>query len=134
MIGGFVSGAFGLGGGSIFNPLLIEMGLPASVSAATGMYMVMVSSVATSVMYATYGTLDYEYAAWLSLWTVLGLIYSLSKLSTYIKQTNRHSIIVFLMTAILGVSALLVPIISIIEAYQEMSRGRDILTFKDVCK
>jgi uncharacterized membrane protein YfcA len=110
------------------------MGVPASVSAATGMYMVMVSSLATSVMYATYGTLDFEYAAWLSLWTVIGLIYCLSKVSTYIKQTNRHSIIVFLMTAILGVSALLVPIFSIIEAYQEMSRGRDILTFKDVCK
>ena len=76
-IGGLVSGAFGLGGGSIFNPLLIEMGVPPSVSAATGMYMVMVSSLATSAMYATYGTLDFEYVAWLGLWTVLGLIYGL---------------------------------------------------------
>lgn len=55
LFGGFVSGAFGLGGGSIFNPVLIELGVPPSVSSATGMYMVMLSNMATSVMYASYG-------------------------------------------------------------------------------
>jgi uncharacterized membrane protein YfcA len=116
-IGGLISGAFGLGGGSIFNPLLIEMGVPPSVSAATGMYMVMVSSLATTVMYASYGALDYEYATWLSFWSVLGLIYSLGFVSDYIKKHNRQSLIVYLMTAILGASVLLVPVFALIEAY-----------------
>jgi uncharacterized membrane protein YfcA len=116
-IGGLISGAFGLGGGSIFNPLLIEMGVPPSVSAATGMYMVMLSSLATSIMYASYGALDFEYAAWLSMWSVLGLINSLGFVSDYIKKHNRESLIVYLMTAILGASALLVPVFALIEAY-----------------
>lgn len=88
-LGGFVSGAFGLGGGSIFNPVLIEMGVPPSVSAATGMYMVMLSNMATSVMYATYGSLDFSYSIWLSFWNVLGTIYGFGKITEYIKRTNR---------------------------------------------
>jgi len=93
------------------------MGVPPSVSAATGMYMVMLSSLATSVMYASYGALDFEYSAWLSIWSVLGLFYSLGYVSDYIKKHNRQSIIVYLMTAILGASALLVPVFALIEAY-----------------
>ena len=38
-IGGWVSGALGLGGGAIFNPLLLSMGVPPKVSSASGMYM-----------------------------------------------------------------------------------------------
>lgn len=49
--GGFISGAFGQGGGSIFNPVLIEMGVPPSVAGATGMYMVMFSSFSSSIMF-----------------------------------------------------------------------------------
>ena len=51
------------------------------------------------------------------MWSVLGLIYSLGFVSNYIKKHNRESLIVYLMTAILGASALLVPVFALIEAY-----------------
>ena len=38
------------------------------------------------------------------------------------------------MTTILAASALLVPVFSLMEVYEEMSRGRDILLFNDICK
>lgn len=57
-IGGWVSGAFGLGGGSVFNPLMIELGVPPTVSTSTGMYMIMFSTAASSVIYITYGALN----------------------------------------------------------------------------
>ena len=57
-VGGFVSGAFGLGGGSVFNPLMIELGVPPTVSTSTGMYMIMFSTFASSVIYITYGALN----------------------------------------------------------------------------
>jgi len=54
LAGGFVSGFFGLGGGSIFNPYLIELGVPPSFSAATTMFMVMLANMATAVMYSLF--------------------------------------------------------------------------------
>jgi len=35
-LGGFMSGALGLGGGTIFNPLLLSLGVLPSVASATG--------------------------------------------------------------------------------------------------
>ena len=57
-VGGWVSGAFGLGGGSVFNPLMIELGVPPTVSTSTGMYMIMFSTFASSIIYITYGALN----------------------------------------------------------------------------
>lgn len=50
-LGGWVSGALGLGGGSIFNPLLLSMGCPPQVASATGMYMIIFSTGASTMTY-----------------------------------------------------------------------------------
>lgn len=42
--GGWVSGALGIGGGSVYSPCLLAMGVNPKVSGATGMYLVMFSS------------------------------------------------------------------------------------------
>ena len=53
--GGWVAGALGLGGGVIFNPLLLAMGVPPKVSSATGMYLITFSKIATSFLYVLFG-------------------------------------------------------------------------------
>ena len=53
--GGWVAGALGLGGGVIFNPLLLSMGVPPKVSSATGMYLITFSKIVTSIIYFLYG-------------------------------------------------------------------------------
>lgn len=50
-IGGWVSGALGLGGGAIFNPVLLSMGIPPSVASSTGMYLVMFTTLGSSITY-----------------------------------------------------------------------------------
>lgn len=42
-LGGFMSGALGLAGGTIFNPLLLSLGVLPCVASATGMYMILFS-------------------------------------------------------------------------------------------
>ena len=44
-IGGVIAGALGLGGGSIYNPAFLEMGLVPQVSGATGMFLVLISTI-----------------------------------------------------------------------------------------
>ena len=132
--GGFIAGAFGQGGGSIFNPVLIEMGVSPVVSGATGMYMVMFSALSSTTMFAMSNQLDFTYSIWLSFWSVLGICYGLRRVDNYIKLTKRESVLVYLMSFVLAISALLIPIFSVLEALQEMDRGKDIFKFKNLCK
>lgn len=55
--GGLVSGALGLGGGSIFNPLLLSLGCPPTVASCTGMYMVIFSTMTSTITYTIAGTI-----------------------------------------------------------------------------
>lgn len=87
--GGWVGGALGLGGGSIFNPLMISLGVPPSVSTSTGMYMVMISSAATTIIYLIYGQLNIPFSIWLSFWCSMGIVVGISTINLIIKQYKR---------------------------------------------
>lgn len=57
--GGWVAGALGLGGGSIYNPALLSLGVHAQVAGATGMYLVLFSTVNSCVINSVNNILDY---------------------------------------------------------------------------
>jgi uncharacterized membrane protein YfcA len=109
-LGGWVGGALGLGGGSIFNPLMISLGVPPSVSTSTGMYMIIYSSAASTLLFIIYGTLNISFSVWLSFWCSMGIIIGISVVNIIIRQYKRQSVLVFLLVIILGFSGLLVPI------------------------
>lgn len=79
MIGGWSTGALGLGGGVLFNPLLMSMGHQPKVAAATGMYMVIFSTGAATTIYIIMGTLNMQYGLWISaivlVTTIIGMIF-----------------------------------------------------------
>jgi uncharacterized protein len=88
-IGGWVSGALGLGGGSIFNPLMIGLGVPPSVSTATGMYMIMFSTGASTMMYLSYDSLNLEFGLWLSFWCSCGILVGVTLVNALIQRSGR---------------------------------------------
>lgn len=49
--GGWVAGALGLGGGSIYNPALLSLGVSPKVSSASGLYLVTFSKIASVLIY-----------------------------------------------------------------------------------
>jgi len=71
-VGGWVAGALGLGGGSIYNPALLSLGVHAQVAGATGMYLVLFSTVNSCVINSVNNMLDYQYGGWLGFWSVVG--------------------------------------------------------------
>lgn len=105
-----MSGALGLGGGAIFNPLLLSMGVPPRVSSATGMYMILFSTAASSTVFILYQILDFGYAMWIGIWCVLGSIIGLNMLEKINQKLNRQSPIVIVLAFVLGISVVLVPI------------------------
>jgi uncharacterized membrane protein YfcA len=68
----------GLGGGVIFNPMLLDFGVLPMVASATGMYMVMFASATNTALYMRDTTLRYDWAIWMSIYTLsaslIGLI------------------------------------------------------------
>ena len=109
-VGGWVSGALGLGGGSIFNPLLLSMGVPPKVASATGMYMIIFSTGASTMTYILNDMLELSYGVWVGGFNILGTILGMALLNTVMKKLGRQSPLVILLSFILGISALAVPI------------------------
>jgi len=87
--GGWVSGALGLGGGAIFNPLLLSMGVPPSVASATGMYMILYSTSGSSIIYIMYKMLNMQFGFWIGFWCSLGSLLGLYMLNKVVKKFDR---------------------------------------------
>ena len=113
-VGGWVGGALGLGGGSIFNPLMISLGVPPSVSTSTGMYMIMFSTGASTLMFNTYGALNLTFGFWLGFWCSFGILIGVSLVNHLIKIYKRQSLLVFFLVFMLALSAVLVFVQNII--------------------
>ena len=61
---GFIAGTVGLGGGVLFNPLLLSFKVPPQVASATGMFMIMFGSLSNVFLYIMADYLDIAYAFW----------------------------------------------------------------------
>lgn len=109
-VGGWVSGALGLGGGSIFNPLLLSMGVPPKVASATGMYMIIFSTGASTMTYILNDMLEISYGAWVGSFCVLGTLIGMGALNFVMAKLGRQSPLVMLLSFILGISAISVPV------------------------
>ena len=131
--GGWVAGALGLGGGSIFNPLLLSMGVPPKVSSATGMYLITFSKIAACLIYFIFGELQLDYCYWIASWSTLGALLGLKGANWYMEKFGRQSIIVFCLTLNLGISTIGVPIFGGIDLYNKYQNGESITAFKSIC-
>lgn len=130
-----MSGALGLGGGAIFNPLMLSLGVLPSVASATGMYMILFSTSGSSVIYIIYKLLNLQFGVWIGLWCSCGSVLGLYILNKVVKRYDRQSPVVFALTFVLGLSSLLVPIFGVIDL-QRQGTGLNISTlmrFNSIC-
>jgi uncharacterized membrane protein YfcA len=70
--GGFIAGAFGLGGGVVFSPILLSLGMPPRVSSSTGSYLITFSKISSCLIYAIAGNFIWDYAMWISFLAIFG--------------------------------------------------------------
>mmetsp|Transcript_14463 Transcript_14463/g.24697 ORF Transcript_14463/g.24697 Transcript_14463/m.24697 type:complete len:236 (+) Transcript_14463:893-1600(+) len=131
--GGWVAGALGLGGGVIFNPLLLSMGVPPMVSSATGMYLVTFSKIATCLLYFMFGELLIDYSIWIGFWSTVGSLLGLWATDWYVKKFGRQSIIVIILTFVLFLSVIGVPFFGGLDLAKASENGVDIMKFKSIC-
>ena len=113
----------------MFNPVLIGLGVPPTVAASTGMYMVLFSAGLNTVTLWLYDNLPLNYACWIGLWSSLGIALFLFIVGNIIKKYQRQSIIVFMLGSIILLSAIMVPIVNINHLINQKRNGFDIWAF-----
>ena len=132
-IAGLLSGALGLGGGTIYGPLLLELGLHPTVAFSTSMYMILFSSLTNSTLFGLAGLLKYDYGLVLGLSNIFGALTGLTLINRYIEKTGRASIIVFILAFIMLGSAIVITIYSTIKIVENIRKGINVLAFEWVC-
>merc|ERR1711865_844510 len=109
-VAGIFAGLFGIGGGIVKGPLMLEMKVDPQVASGTAAFMILFTSGAASVSFALFGLLQLDYSAFFFL---LGLVFTYigQKLSSWaISKGGRSSIIIFIIAAIICASTILMTI------------------------
>jgi uncharacterized membrane protein YfcA len=124
----------GLGGGVVWNPIIIGLGFPPAACTATGMYMIMFSAFSNCLTFWLFGSLDLRFALWLGLWSGIGIYIFLSIVGAIIKKYRRPSIIVFCLGGVIAVSAVAVPTTNIFNLIRlSQIPGQNIWGFHKLC-
>ncbi|KAK9843827.1 hypothetical protein WJX81_007905 [Elliptochloris bilobata] len=110
LIGGFVAGLFGIGGGMIMGPLLLEFGLHPMVSAATSGLMVLFSSSIAAFSFGFDGLLNMQFALIFGLGCFAASLAGVLLVARVVKRSGKASIVVFLLAMVIGIGAILTAI------------------------
>ena len=131
--GGLVAGAFGLGGGSIYNPALLAFGCHPKVAGSTGMLLVLLSTINTALLNWLNGLLNLDYALWISSFSLAGSLLGLIATDAVVRMTGKASIIVWLLVAVFILSTVSTPVFAYFSLRNEVLDNISIWTFNDIC-
>jgi len=112
---GILAAMFGLGGGTINSPMMLELGvLPAQVPATSGLLILLTSSVAI-IQYLALGRIQYDYLLWFIAVGFIGGITGHLGIRYYIKKYKKQSTIVFLLATLVfaGLVVLMYTVVSL---------------------
>ena len=132
-VGGLVAGALGLGGGSIYNPALLSLGVHPKVSGATGMFLVLFSTANTCLLNFLNGFLDVKYACWISSFSLLGSVLGMAATDKVVKMTGKPSIMVWVLVFVFVISTVSTPIFGGFSLQDQAADGTDIYAFNALC-
>ena len=133
-VGGGFAGAVGLGGGIVFNPVLIGMGMHPLAATSTGMYMIMFGSFSNALTFWLFGSLPLGYALWIGLWSAIGIYIILAFVGKLIKKSGRPSIIIFFLAGVIALSAVAVPFVNINHLLAASETGQDVWAWGSLCE
>ena len=132
-LGGLIAGALGLGGGSIYNPAFLEMGIHTKSASASGMFLVLISTINSITINYVNGYLDVYYGLWISLYALIGSTLGLAATDWVVARTNKPSIMVWLLVFVFVISTVSTPIFGGIQVAADAQAGNNIWEFNSLC-
>jgi len=132
MVAGLCAGLFGIGGGIIKGPLMLEMGMLPQVASATSAFMILFTSASAALQYATLGDLRPVYGLVLFVAGTLGTALGQLIVGAMLKRWGRQSLIVLIIAAIIGGSTLVMTVTGVLDFHSELVEGKS-QGFRPLC-
>ena len=110
---GFFAGMFGIGGGIVKGPLMLQMGVHPMVASATVAVMIMFTSVAATTMFIAFGTLIWDYAWFFFVLGLLTTVIGQFGVSYLVEKYKRYSYISISIGAVVALSTILMAVQSV---------------------
>mmetsp|Transcript_18582 Transcript_18582/g.25688 ORF Transcript_18582/g.25688 Transcript_18582/m.25688 type:complete len:139 (+) Transcript_18582:302-718(+) len=125
ILGGLAAGAFGVGPGLIFNPIMIAIGLHPAAASATGMYMVIYSTCAASIVAIIMGNVEPIYTIVIMVMTIIGS-YPGIMIQTYLGNKGRESATVAILLFVIVFCLISIPAISFTYLDHKIEEGQEV--------
>lgn len=117
-------GMFGIGGGIVKGPLMLEMGMLPAVSSATASFMILFTSATAALNFALFGALDPQYAGVLFCAGLAGTCAGQLGLDWLLRRLGAsQSLIVLLIAVVIGLSAAMMGVVGTIAVVEEVRHG-----------
>uniref|UniRef100_A0A1J3ITB9 Sulfite exporter TauE/SafE family protein 5 n=1 Tax=Noccaea caerulescens TaxID=107243 RepID=A0A1J3ITB9_NOCCA len=131
-LAGLLGGIFGIGGGMLISPLLLQAGIPPQITAATTSFMVFFSATMSAVQYLLLGMQNTEAAYLFALICFLASLLGLVLVQKAVAQFGRASIIVFSVGTVMSLSTVLMTSFGALDVWTDYVAGKD-MGFKLPC-
>ena len=132
-IAGFVAGTIGIGGGVVLGPILLDLGIHPIVGTVTTNFLVLITSSSTTFQFILFKMLNYEYGFFCVIFSALGSYCGTYLVNTYVKRTGKQSFIVLILFFVVVISAVVLPLSSLINIINDYKKGMDIFEFEPLC-
>ncbi|XP_009617472.1 sulfite exporter TauE/SafE family protein 5 [Nicotiana tomentosiformis] len=132
LLAGVLGGVFGIGGGMLISPLLIQVGITPEVTAATCSFMVFFSSSMSAVQYLLLGMEQVDNALIFALVCCVASIVGLVVVQRAIEHHGRASLIVFSVGIVMALSTVLMTSFGAVDIWRDYTSG-NYMGFKLPC-
>ncbi|KAI3466600.1 hypothetical protein Pfo_023263 [Paulownia fortunei] len=132
LLAGVLGGVFGIGGGMLISPLLLQIGIEPEVTAATCSFMVLFSSTMSAIQYLLLG-MEHIYGAltYAAVCFVASLV-GLTLVQRAIMKHGRASLIVFSVGTVMALSTVLITSFGAVDVWRDYTSGKS-MGFKKPC-
>ncbi|KAG1693443.1 hypothetical protein DVH05_023526 [Phytophthora capsici] len=135
-VAGVAAGLLGIGGGMVKGPIMLEAGVLPPVQSATASFMILFTASSTTLQFAINGQFpgefQFDYMLWFAFVGFLGGFCGLKCVGYFVKKYKRESIMVYMLAATIGLSAVAMGAIGLRSTLVDIQNGVH-LGFHGIC-
>ncbi|XP_078433396.1 sulfite exporter TauE/SafE family protein 5-like [Wolffia australiana] len=132
LVAGVLGGLFGIGGGLLTNPVLLQIGVPPQTAAATSCFMVLFSSSMSAVQYLMMGMKEIRQALIMGAGCGISSLVGVVLIEKAIRKYRRASLVIFTLGTVMALSSISVTGFGLIDIWKDYVDGKS-LGFKLPC-
>ncbi|XP_022139835.1 sulfite exporter TauE/SafE family protein 5-like [Momordica charantia] len=132
LLAGILGGMFGIGGGMLISPFLLQVGIVPEVTAATCSFMVFFSATMSACQYLLLGMEHAEVAVGFALICFVASMLGLVVVQKAIRDYGRASLIIFSVSIVMALSTVLMTTFGALNVLRDYTAGNP-MGFKSPC-